>query len=80
VIPPGTAYLARNPAIVTATSRRIAALDGNVLADVRNPSPALHAGGALVLLLLATALAVYKPSGRTPHGWRKRDGAAARRT
>ena len=50
------------------------------LAEVRNPSPTLHAGGALVLLLVATALAVYKPRGRTPYGWRKHDGAAARRT
>jgi uncharacterized membrane protein len=36
-----------------------------------NPSPALHASAALLLLLLATALAVLKPRGLTPYGWRK---------
>ena len=39
---------------------------------VRNASPLLHAGGALVLLIVATTLAVYKPRGRTPLG-RKND-------
>jgi uncharacterized membrane protein len=41
------------------------------LATVRNVSPALHGALALVLLLLATTLAVYKPRGLTPYGWRK---------
>ena len=41
------------------------------LATVRNVSPALHAALALVLLLIATTLAVYKPRGLTPYGWRK---------
>jgi hypothetical protein len=41
------------------------------LAMVRNPSPALHAGAALLLLLAATTLAVYKPRGVTPYGRRK---------
>jgi hypothetical protein len=36
------------------------------LASVRNASPLVHAGAALVLLLVATTLAVYKPPGRTP--------------
>jgi hypothetical protein len=40
---------------------------------LRSPSPALHAGAALVLLLVATTLAVYKPRGMTPYGWRKQD-------
>ena len=30
-------------------------------------------GAALLALLVATALAVYKPRGMTPYGWRKRD-------
>jgi hypothetical protein len=33
--------------------------------------PVLHSSVALVLLLVATALAVYKPRGRTRRGWRK---------
>jgi hypothetical protein len=41
------------------------------LGEVRNPSPALHAALALVLLLVATTLAVYKPRGVTPYGRRK---------
>ena len=41
------------------------------LATVRNPSPALHAGGALVLLVVATTLAVYKPRGTTPFARRR---------
>ena len=36
--------------------------------ELRDPSPALHAGGALVLLLVATTLSVYKPRGRTRFG------------
>jgi hypothetical protein len=41
------------------------------LSVVRNSSPVLHAGAALVLLLAATTLAVYKPRGLTPYGQRK---------
>ena len=33
---------------------------------VRNPSPLLHASVALVLLLIANGLAIYKPFGTTP--------------
>jgi len=39
---------------------------------VGSDAPVLHAGVALVLLLMATMLSVYKPRGVTPHGWRKR--------
>ena len=38
---------------------------------VRNPSPLLHAILALVLLLAATVLAIYKPFGMTPYGTRQ---------
>jgi hypothetical protein len=38
---------------------------------LRSPSPVLHAGGGLVLLLVATTLAVYKPEGMTRYGRRK---------
>jgi hypothetical protein len=41
------------------------------LGVVRTPSPVVHAGLALVLLLVATTLAVYKPRGLTPYGVRK---------
>ena len=41
------------------------------LSVLRSPSPALHAGAALLLLLVATTLAVYKPRGMTSYGRRK---------
>ena len=31
----------------------------------------LHAGAAVLLLLVATTLAVFKPRGMTRYGWRK---------
>ncbi|MFN2565899.1 MAG: DUF2269 domain-containing protein [Gemmatimonadaceae bacterium] len=37
---------------------------------VRNASPGLHASLALLVLLVATVLAVYKPRGMTPYGRR----------
>jgi uncharacterized membrane protein len=41
------------------------------LSRVRNPSPIVHATLALLVLLVATTLSVYKPRGLTPYGWRK---------
>jgi hypothetical protein len=41
------------------------------LDTVRNASPALHAVLAMLLLIVATVLAVYKPRGVTPYGRRK---------
>lgn len=38
---------------------------------MRSPSPVLHAAAAIVLLVLALALSVYKPRGRTPWGYRR---------
>ena len=38
---------------------------------LRDPSPTLHAAAALLLLLVATTLAIYKPRGMTPYGQRK---------
>ena len=46
---------------------------GDDLEELRTPSPVLHAGAALLLLLVATTLAVYKPRGMTPYGQRKQD-------
>lgn len=49
----------------------VAADAGAGLAVVRNPSPVLHAGLALLLLTVAAALGVYKPRGTTRYGRRK---------
>ncbi len=43
------------------------------LRGLRDPSPILHAGAALLLLLVATTLAVYKPRGMTRYGRRRQD-------
>jgi hypothetical protein len=42
------------------------------LAAVRNPSPILHSVLALVVLGAATILAIFKPTGLTRYGWRRR--------
>ena len=46
-------------------------LPGGDLGRLRSPSPVLHAGAALLLLLVAVTLSVYKPRGMTPYGLRK---------
>jgi hypothetical protein len=46
-------------------------LSSSDLSGLRSSSPLLHAGLALLLLLVATTLAVYKPRGLTPYGQRK---------
>lgn len=46
----------------------IAADPGADLDVVRNPSPVIHAGAALLLLVVAAGLAVFKPRGRTRYG------------
>jgi hypothetical protein len=38
---------------------------------LRDPSAVIHASLALVLLLVATVLGLYKPKGMTPYGRRK---------
>lgn len=66
--------------IYMATFRQMAGVAADPIVDlglVRNPSPALHATLALVLLVNATVLGVYKPFGMTPYGNRKQ--AAERR-
>jgi len=62
--------------IYTQTIDHIAglAVAGADLESVRSPSPALHAGAALLVLLAATILAIYKPRGVTTYGWRKQRG------
>lgn len=51
-----------------AAATTTASADINTL---RSPSPAIHAAGAVVLLLVAAALSVYKPRGLTRYGQRK---------
>jgi hypothetical protein len=46
------------------------ALSGTELRGLRDPSPVLHAAAALLLLLVATTLAIYKPRGMTRYGQR----------
>ncbi len=49
----------------------VAARPGDDPAELRSPTFVLHSGAALLLLLGATGLAVYKPRGMTRYGWRK---------
>jgi hypothetical protein len=49
-----------------------------ISAACKTPSPVLHAAAALLLLLTATVLAVYKPRGMTRYGWRKQQRCGAR--
>ena len=49
----------------------VVAAGASALADVRDPGPALHVVVGLLLLLVAAALSIYKPRGRTRYGWRK---------
>ena len=44
---------------------------GAIFEGLRNPSPVLHAGIGLLLLLAAAGLSVYKPRGMTRYGQRK---------
>jgi hypothetical protein len=60
--------------IYMGTFRQMAGVAADPIVElglVRNPSPMVHAILALILLLVATALAVYKPFGMTPYGTRK---------
>ena len=46
-------------------------LSGADLLGLRAPTSVAHAGGALLFLLVATGLSVYKPRGMTQYGWQK---------
>jgi hypothetical protein len=46
------------------------AVSSGGLRGLRDPSPTLHATAALLLLLVATTLAIYKPRGITRYGQR----------
>jgi hypothetical protein len=53
------------------------AQSGAALGQLRHPTHAIHSGAALLVLLVATVLAVYKPRGMTPYGWRKQQAQRA---
>jgi hypothetical protein len=48
-----------------------AATTGDDVSELQTASPALHAALAVVLLVVATVFAVYKPRGVTPYGRRR---------
>jgi hypothetical protein len=48
-----------------------ATLSSDDLGLLRTPSVVIHSALALLVLLVATTLAVYKPRGMTPYGRRK---------
>ena len=57
--------------IYMGTFRQMAGIAADPVVElgvVRNPSPMVHAILALVLLTIATVLAIYKPFGMTPYG------------
>lgn len=54
-------------------------LDQLASAPRADPSPVLHSGIALALLIGAAALSVYKPKGLTPYGERRRQPATGAR-
>lgn len=69
--------------IYMGTFRQMAGVAADPVAElglVRNPSPLVHGILALILLLVATVLAVYKPFGMTPYGARKRHEQRPRST
>lgn len=47
------------------------ATSGAPLRQLRSASPVVHAGGAVVLLLVATVLSIFKPPGLTPRGFKR---------
>ena len=56
----------------------IAAQPGTSLSELRSPSFVDHSAGALLLLAVATVLAIYKPRGQTSYA-RRRQHQQARR-
>lgn len=54
-----------------------ASLGGAAPHELQTASPVLHAVAALILLLVATTLSIYKPRGLTRYGQRERRPASA---
>jgi hypothetical protein len=50
---------------------------GDDVALLPSASPVLHSGAAVVVLLVAAVLSVYKPRGLTRYGWHKQRSARA---
>ena len=68
--------------IYMGTFRQMAGVAADPVAElglVRNPSPLVHAILALILLMAATLLAIYKPFGMTPYGERQQGPVLAAR-
>jgi hypothetical protein len=66
--------------IYMGTFRQMAGMAADPVVElglVRNPSPMVHSILALILLLLATVLGVYKPFGMTAYGKRQQVGQPA---
>jgi hypothetical protein len=55
----------------------LAAASRSDLGQLRGPTFVLHSGAALLLLLAATVLAVYKPRGMTRYGQRNQEQRSA---
>jgi hypothetical protein len=65
-------------ALVRVASRPV--LGAQELRELREPLNVVHAAVALLLLVIATILAVYKPRGLTRYGYRRATRVAAART
>lgn len=63
--------------LYTGTLGRLAdaARDAGVAGVAPSASPLIHTAGALVVLLGAVVLSVYKPRGLTRYGWRRQQAA-----
>ena len=70
-----TAVLVLHMPSVSTTAR--AAREGEAGRLAQLGGDLLHAVGGLVVLLVITALNVYKPQGLTPYGWRKQQESRA---
>jgi hypothetical protein len=65
-----------HPIGLVARAARAGTIGPADLHDVRIQLVA-DAGAALLVLLVNTALSIYKPRGMTRHGWRKQQGRRA---
>jgi len=66
-----TAILLQHMPTVSAIARVVTETESAHLLPAGVRSDLVHAGGALLVLLVTAILAVYKPQGLTRYGWRK---------